>query len=85
MCAHANVGTTTLHRRFRDELGTTPLKWLTMQRIQHCRRLLETTDLPLDGIAHLSGLGTSANVRGLMKRHTGLSPSAYRRQFTARE
>lgn len=80
---HANVGATTLHRRFRDELGTTPLKWLTMQRVQHCCRLLETTDLPLDGIARLSGFGTSANLRKVMKTHTGLSPSAYRRQFAA--
>jgi AraC family transcriptional regulator, transcriptional activator FtrA len=83
LCRHANVGATTLHRRFRDELGTTPLKWLTLQRVQHCRRLLETTDLPLDRIAVLSGLGTSANLRELVRRHTGLSPSAYRRQFTA--
>lgn len=83
LCLHANVGATTLHRHFRDELGTTPLKWLTMQRVEHCRRLLETTNLPLDRVARLSGLGTSANLRELMRRHTGLSPSAYRRHFAA--
>ncbi len=31
----------TLHRRFRDEIGTTPLGWLTAQRVALACRLIE--------------------------------------------
>ncbi|MDQ0939516.1 AraC-like DNA-binding protein [Streptomyces sp. V1I1] len=32
-------------------------------------------------VARRSGLGTTANLRALMRRETGLTPSAYRRRF----
>jgi hypothetical protein len=35
----------------------------------------------LDVVARASGLGTAANLRTLLRRHTGLNPSAYRRRF----
>jgi AraC family transcriptional activator FtrA len=80
----AHLSVTSLHRRFRDELGTTPLAWLNAQRIHHARRLLESDDLTLDVVAERSGLGTTANLRALMRSHLGVSPSAYRRQFQNR-
>jgi AraC family transcriptional regulator, transcriptional activator FtrA len=84
LATQAHLSPTSLHRRFRDELGTTPLAWLNVQRIHHARRLLETDDLTLDVVAERSGLGTTANLRALMRRHLGVSPSAYRRQFQQR-
>jgi len=83
LAAHAHTSVTTLHRRFRAELGTTPLTWLTGERVELARRLIEQGDLGLDAVAHRSGLGTAANLRALMKRHTGLSPSQYRSRFTS--
>jgi len=44
---------------------------------------LETDDAGLELVAQRSGLGTSANLRAQMHRHTGVSPSAYRARFTA--
>lgn len=81
---HAHLSVTSLHRRFRDELGTTPLAWLTVQRVHHARRLLENANLTMDLVATRCGLGTTANLRALMQRHLGVSPSAYRRQFSGR-
>lgn len=83
LARHAHLSVTTLHRRFRAEVGATPLNWLTAQRVQHARWLLENGDLPLERVAHLSGLGSSANLRELVRRDTGLAPSAYRKQFRA--
>jgi AraC-like DNA-binding protein len=40
-------------------------------------------ELPLERVAQLSGLGTSANLRELVRRDTGLPPSTYRKQFRA--
>ncbi|MFJ4010571.1 GlxA family transcriptional regulator [Streptomyces sp. NPDC090026] len=81
LAAEAAVSTTTLHRRFRSQLGTTPLAWLTAQRVTLARRLLERGDIRIDAVARHSGLGTPANLRALLRRETGLTPSAYRQRF----
>ncbi|MEG3628576.1 GlxA family transcriptional regulator [Streptomyces poriticola] len=81
LAAEAAVSTTTLHRRFRTQLGTTPLAWLTAQRVTLARRLLERGDTRIDAVARHSGLGTPANLRTLLRRETGLTPSAYRQRF----
>jgi AraC family transcriptional activator FtrA len=81
LAARAATSPATLHRRFRAELGTTPLAWLTTERVTLACRLIERGELRLDRVAEASGLGTAANLRLLLRRHTGLSPSAYRRRF----
>ncbi|MHB6908334.1 helix-turn-helix domain-containing protein [Streptomyces sp. DB-54] len=81
LAARAAVSPATLHRRFRAELGTTPLAWLTGERIALACRLIERGECRLDVVARRSGLGTAAHLRTLMRRETGLTPSAYRRRF----
>ena len=81
LAARAAVSPATLHRRFRSQLGTTPLAWLTRERVSLACRLIERGEARFDVVARLSGLGTAANLRTLMPRQTGLSPSAYRRRF----
>jgi AraC family transcriptional regulator, transcriptional activator FtrA len=71
----------TLARRFRDATGTSPLKWLTHQRIQRAQQLLTTTDLPVDVIATRVGLGTAANLRQHFRAATDRSPAAYRARY----
>jgi AraC family transcriptional activator FtrA len=81
LATRATTSPATLHRRFRAELGTTPLAWLTTERITLACRLIERGELRLDRIAAASGFGTAANLRAQLRRHTGLTPSAYRRRF----
>ena len=81
LAARARVSPATLHRRFRAQLGTTPLAWLTGERVALACRLIERGEERLDVVAARSGLGTAANLRGRLRRATGLSPSAYRRRF----
>jgi AraC family transcriptional regulator, transcriptional activator FtrA len=83
LARRAHTSVTSLHRRFQTEVGTTPLAWLTTQRLQLAQRLLERTDLSMDLVARRAGLGTGANMRAQMRRHTRLTPSAYRKQFGA--
>lgn len=68
-------------RHFQQATGTTPHRWLTARRVDHARRLLETTDLPVDRIARAAGLGTAANLRARMDEAVGVTPTAYRRRF----
>lgn len=81
LAARAAASPATLHRKFRAELGTTPLAWLTTERVSLACRLIERGELRLDRVASASGFGTAANLRLQLRRHTGLSPSAYRRRF----
>ncbi|WP_241779779.1 GlxA family transcriptional regulator [Streptomyces natalensis] len=77
----AAVSPATLHRRFRTQLGTTPLAWLTGERLALACRLIERGESRFEVVARRSGLGTAAHLRALMRRETGLAPSEYRRRF----
>ncbi len=68
-------------RRFRDEVGMTPVQWLTAQRLELAKQLLETTDLSIDLVAHRSGFGSANSLRAHMRAAFGVSPAAYRRTF----
>ncbi|WP_308190451.1 helix-turn-helix domain-containing protein [Pseudonocardia sp. TRM90224] len=78
LASHARMSTRTLTRRFRSETGTSPLQWLLHQRVELARELLERTDLPMDHVAHRSGLGTADSLRQHVVRRLGATPSAYR-------
>ncbi|MFE8962505.1 GlxA family transcriptional regulator [Streptomyces iakyrus] len=81
LAARARVSPATLHRRFRAQLGTTPLAWLTSERVTLACQLIERGEERLDVVAARSGLGSAANLRARLRQATGLSPSAYRRRF----
>ena len=68
-------------RRFQSALGTTPYHWILRQRLQLAQRLLETTDLTVDGVAAASGFATAANLRARFLDGLHTTPSAYRRTF----
>ncbi|GGQ66061.1 GlxA family transcriptional regulator [Streptomyces asoensis] len=81
LATRAAVSPATLHRRFRTQLGTTPLAWLTAERLALACRLIERGESRFEVVARRSGLGTATNLRVLMRRGTGITPSAYRRRF----
>ncbi|MFE6775174.1 helix-turn-helix domain-containing protein [Streptomyces sp. NPDC057702] len=81
LATRAAVSQATLHRWFQAQLGTTPLSWLTAERVALACRLIERGEPSLDRVARLSGLGTGANLRDRLRRATGLSPAAYRQRF----
>jgi transcriptional regulator GlxA family with amidase domain len=81
LAEHARMSVRTFSRRFREETGLSPGNWLTRQRVEHARHLLETTDLPVDAVAARAGLGTGASLRQHMRAALGVAPLAYRRTF----
>ncbi|KAA2253920.1 helix-turn-helix domain-containing protein [Solihabitans fulvus] len=81
LAAHASTSVRTFTRRFREEVGVSPGSWLTQQRVELARRLLETTDLPVDAVARQAGLGTATSLRQHLHAAVGVSPMAYRRTF----
>ncbi|WP_246090492.1 GlxA family transcriptional regulator [Nonomuraea deserti] len=81
MAAQEAMSVRNFTRRFRDEVGTTPMNWLTQQRVERARELLEESDLPVDQVAEQAGLGTAANLRKHFHAALGTSPTTYRAAF----
>src|SRR3954447_10269919 len=81
LAAHARMSVRTFTRRFREETGLSPQRWLAAQRIALARELLESTDAPVDRIAADAGFGTPASLRAQLRAAIGVSPLAYRRTF----
>ncbi|MFJ4921051.1 GlxA family transcriptional regulator [Streptomyces sp. NPDC088725] len=73
----------TFTRRFREEVGISPGRWLTHQRVERARQLLESTDLPVDRVARDAGFGTAQSMRQHLQSVLGVSPTVYRRTFRA--
>ncbi|MFF7354291.1 MULTISPECIES: GlxA family transcriptional regulator [Streptomyces] len=74
----------TFTRRFREEAGVSPGQWLTQQRVERARHLLETTDLSIDQVAREAGFGTAQSMRQHLQQALGVTPTAYRRTFKER-
>ncbi|MER5972523.1 helix-turn-helix domain-containing protein [Streptomyces sp. NPDC002055] len=81
LAAQESMSVRTFSRRFREEVGITPVQWLTQRRLERARQLLEETDLPVDRVATDAGFGTGASLRQHFQAALGVSPSAYRSTF----
>ncbi|MFG3659078.1 GlxA family transcriptional regulator [Streptomyces sp. NPDC047706] len=83
LAGHARMSLRTFARRFHDEVGVSPGRWLIQQRVARARHLLESSDLPVDNIAGEVGFATGASLRQHLHAAIGVSPQAYRRTFQA--
>ncbi len=83
MAERAAMSVRTLQRQFQLSLGMTPLDWLIRERVELARQLLETSARPLARVAALAGFGSDESFRRHFRLATGVSPTAYRRQFGA--
>lgn len=81
MAEHAGLSSRTLARRFGQQLGASPGKWLLQQRLNAARSLLEETNLPVESIATRVGLSSAVNLRRRFRSTLGTTPGAYRRTF----
>ena len=79
----AEVPERTLKRRFKAATGLSLIDYVQNLRIEHAKRLLETSGEPVDEIAASSGYDNPSFFRRLFKRRCGLAPAEYRRLFTA--
>lgn len=68
-------------RRFKQATGDSPLIYLQKLRIAAAKRLLEGDHRTMQEISDAVGYQDVAYFRQLFQRHTGASPSAYRRRF----
>ena len=76
----AHVSPAHLVRRFRAELGTTPIAYLWQRRVATGADLLANTGLPVGEIAARTGFKSVYHFSRRVKEHTGKSPTQLRRE-----
>ena len=68
-------------RRFVEVTGTSPGKWVLSRRLDHARKLLETTSSPIESIAVSCGFGSAVTFRQNFGRAFSTTPTSYRARF----
>jgi len=81
LAREAAMSPRTFLRRFVEATGMPPAEWVAMVRVEEAKRLLETTELGVGGVATLAGFGTVAALRYHFLAKVGVTPSAYRASF----
>ncbi|MEU4795309.1 helix-turn-helix domain-containing protein [Streptomyces sp. NPDC023327] len=81
LAARESMSVRTFTRRFREEVGVSPGHWLTRQRVDRARHLLESSDLSVDQVARAAGFGTAQSMRQHLQTALGVTPTTYRRTF----
>ncbi len=81
MAKEAYTSARTLQRRFKRATGHSPHTWLTIERVELAKELLETTHLNIQQITDLAGLKSPETFRHHFKRLTGASPTRFRAKF----
>lgn len=81
LAERANMSPRTFARRFREQLGVTPIQWLLTARIRRAQELLETSTIAIEGIAAAVGFDAPVTFRARFKRIVGVSPTTYRQRF----
>ncbi|HEX3785146.1 MAG TPA: helix-turn-helix domain-containing protein [Pseudonocardiaceae bacterium] len=70
--------------QFRQVVGTTVLDYLTHRRLAEARRLLITTDLPVDQVSAESGFGSVSRFYTAFTTGCGSPPATFRREHRLR-
>jgi transcriptional regulator GlxA family with amidase domain len=79
----AEVGTSVSHfcRAFRNSEGIPPYRYLIGLRVEHAKKMLTASSMPLSAVAEDVGCETGGQFSRFFKREAGTSPTAYRREF----
>ncbi len=78
----ANMSRRTFDRKFRASLNQTPKEWLTQQRLNLAKKLLESTNDSIERVANDAGFENATTMRHNFRKYLQLSPTQFRGQFS---
>lgn len=77
---HFYASTYHLQRTFKRIAGVTPLMYIQEVRLAAAKKLLITTDMPVQVIGSQVGMANAAHFATLFLKKTGLTPTEFRQQ-----
>ncbi|MCW8196069.1 helix-turn-helix domain-containing protein [Proteobacteria bacterium 005FR1] len=77
----ANMSRRSFDRKFRESLALSPKAWLTLQRIEKTKQLLESSSHSIERVAELTGFDNAITLRHHFRKALGMSPRQYREKF----
>lgn len=81
MAEQAHMSPRNFYRVFTEITGTTPGKWLTQNRLNHARTLLESTQDSISDIALACGFANAITFRQNFMAAFSTTPTSYRQRF----
>ncbi len=81
LAEHLSMSPFYFHKVFTAEMGTTPNKHITKQRIEKAKRLLASSDYSISEIALQCGFKSASYFGHVFKKSTGTSPSTFRQRY----
>jgi transcriptional regulator GlxA family with amidase domain len=81
LAARANMSERNFARKFLDETGDTPARYIERARLDAARRILSATALSAAEVAARSGFGSEERMRRAFQRRLKISPGAFRARF----
>jgi AraC family transcriptional regulator, transcriptional activator FtrA len=81
LAAHEHISERSLVRKFREDTGMSVFDWITRERINQAKALLETTDYRVAEVAAMVGFGSSESLRRNFEKIAGTTATAYRSAF----
>lgn len=78
------VSEKTLVRHFKKTLGMTPHEYLLGIRMDSARSMLVNSDLRIEKVAERCGYGDLSFFQQVFRKHAGVTPTMYRKQFAVR-
>lgn len=70
-----------LEVKFRRALGRTILSEIQRVRLDHAKRMLRETDLPIPSVAESSGYNSASYLTQVFRKEVGVSPAKYRNRY----
>ena len=83
LATKANMSRRTFDRKFRSSFNMSAKTWLTQQRLEKAKALLEQERISIEQVAELSGFDNATSLRHHFRKVLSISPNQYRQQFLA--
>ena len=81
LSAQLHISHAQLINLFKRETGKTPALYLIGERVKKAKTLLLDSDWKLEQIAQACGFANAYYFSTIFKKHTGLSPSLFRKMY----
>ena len=81
VATHFHLSTRTLIRRFKKNVGITPIEYIQRVRLEQAKRILESERINVSVVAQKVGYEDISSFSRIFKRSTGLSPAQYKLKF----